>query len=137
MPSVPWSVACGKRPTAPRSDDAQAGATISGDRALQHEEQLIFELGRADVSGGDLLETGIDERRLGGMQRVGKIANGAGVLANGAQCAAFDKPFWLQMVGTGLTTAFCAHLGSVLTHAQWPAVTSRNAGASCRQRANA
>ncbi|GAB4461527.1 MAG: hypothetical protein OHK0029_26920 [Armatimonadaceae bacterium] len=51
---------------------------------------------------------------------------GAGVMRMAAQCAAFDKPFWLQMVGTGLTTAWCAHFGAVLTHAQWPAITCMN-----------
>jgi hypothetical protein len=40
--------------------------------------------------------------------------------------AEFGKPFWLQMVGTGLTTALCAHLGAVLSHARWPAVTAMN-----------
>ena len=32
-------------------------------------------------------------------------------------------PFFLQMVGTGLTTSLCLHLGSVLASARWPAVT--------------
>jgi hypothetical protein len=41
-------------------------------------------------------------------------------------CREFGKSFWLQMVGTGLTTALCAHLGSVFTHARWPAVTVMN-----------
>ena len=41
----------------------------------------------------------------------------------GALCASFDKPFWLQMVGTGITTAYAMHLGSVLTHSQLPAIT--------------
>jgi L-alanine-DL-glutamate epimerase-like enolase superfamily enzyme len=40
--------------------------------------------------------------------------------------AEFGKPFGLQMVGTGLTTALCAHLGSVFSHARWPAVTAMN-----------
>ena len=35
----------------------------------------------------------------------------------------FRKPFWLQMVGTGITTAYAAHLGSVLLHAQLPYIT--------------
>lgn len=34
-----------------------------------------------------------------------------------------NMPFWLQMVGTGFTTAFMLHLGATLTHATWPAVT--------------
>jgi hypothetical protein len=37
--------------------------------------------------------------------------------------AAANKPFWLQLVGTGLTTAWTLHAGAVATHAQWPAVT--------------
>jgi L-alanine-DL-glutamate epimerase-like enolase superfamily enzyme len=38
----------------------------------------------------------------------------------------FNKPFWLQIVGTGLATAFALHLGAVLSHARWPAVTCMN-----------
>jgi L-alanine-DL-glutamate epimerase-like enolase superfamily enzyme len=37
--------------------------------------------------------------------------------------AAANKPFWLQLVGTGLTTAWTLHVGAVATHAQWPAIT--------------
>jgi L-alanine-DL-glutamate epimerase-like enolase superfamily enzyme len=44
----------------------------------------------------------------------------------GALCAEYGKNFWLQMVGTGITTALCAHIGSVLSHARWPAVTAMN-----------
>ena len=36
---------------------------------------------------------------------------------------AFNKPFWLQLVGAGPTTAFALHLGSVLSHAQLPYIT--------------
>jgi L-alanine-DL-glutamate epimerase-like enolase superfamily enzyme len=48
----------------------------------------------------------------------------ARVLREGTLAAAFEKPFWLQMVGTGLTTTLSAHLGAVLPFAQWPAVNS-------------
>jgi L-alanine-DL-glutamate epimerase-like enolase superfamily enzyme len=41
-----------------------------------------------------------------------------------ALCASLDKPFWLQMVGTGITTAYAMHIGAVLTHAQLPAITA-------------
>jgi L-alanine-DL-glutamate epimerase-like enolase superfamily enzyme len=37
--------------------------------------------------------------------------------------AQFNKPFFLELVGTGLTTAFTVHMGAVLTHATWPAIT--------------
>jgi L-alanine-DL-glutamate epimerase-like enolase superfamily enzyme len=48
------------------------------------------------------------------------------VLQQGTLAAAFEKPFWLQMVGTGLTTALSLHLGAVLPFAQWPAVNCLN-----------
>ena len=31
-------------------------------------------------------------------------------------------PFWLQLVGTGITAAWSRHFGAVLSHATWPAV---------------
>jgi L-alanine-DL-glutamate epimerase-like enolase superfamily enzyme len=40
-----------------------------------------------------------------------------------ALCASFDQPFWLQMVGTGITTAYAMHIGAVLSQAQLPAIT--------------
>jgi len=50
----------------------------------------------------------------------------ASVLRQAALAAAFEKPFWLQMVGTGLTTTLSAHLGAVLPFAQWPSVNCLN-----------
>ncbi len=44
-------------------------------------------------------------------------------LYHGALAANQNKPFWLQLVGTGITTAYAAHLGSVLSHAQLPYIT--------------
>ena len=35
-------------------------------------------------------------------------------------------PFWLQLVGNGLTTTWAAHLGAVFSHATWPAITCFN-----------
>lgn len=48
------------------------------------------------------------------------------VLREGILASAFRKPFWLQLVGTGLTTALSAHLGAVLPYAQWPAISCLN-----------
>ena len=48
------------------------------------------------------------------------------VLQQGLLAAGFDKPFFLQIVGTGITTALSLHLGAVLSHAQWPAVNCMN-----------
>jgi len=50
----------------------------------------------------------------------------AGVLRQGALAAQFDKPFFLQLVGTGLTTALSVQLGAVLPMAQWPSVNCLN-----------
>ncbi|MBX6772045.1 MAG: enolase [Chloroflexi bacterium] len=55
------------------------------------------------------------------------IGGGASAVLRQAQVAReANMPFWLQLVGTGLTTAFALHLGAVCTHAQWPAVTCLN-----------
>jgi L-alanine-DL-glutamate epimerase-like enolase superfamily enzyme len=43
-------------------------------------------------------------------------------IESGMVCAMADKPFWLQLVGTGITAAYSLHFGGVLSHAIWPAV---------------
>ncbi len=48
-------------------------STISGDRGLDHEEPLIFELGREGASGVDIPDVQISERCLGGLKRKGPI----------------------------------------------------------------
>ena len=45
------------------------------------------------------------------------------VREHAAVAAQMNKPFWLQLVGTGLTTAFMLHLGAICSHASWPAIT--------------
>ncbi len=50
----------------------------------------------------------------------------ASILNQAALAAAFDKPFFLQIVGTGITTALSLHLSAVLPMAQWPAVNCLN-----------
>ncbi|GAC1639567.1 MAG: hypothetical protein NVS4B8_06500 [Herpetosiphon sp.] len=50
----------------------------------------------------------------------------ASILRQGLLAGAFEKPFWLQMVGTGLTTALSVQLGAVLPFAQWPSVNCLN-----------
>ena len=37
-----------------------------------------------------------------------------------------DMPFWLQLVGTGLTTFWSVHLGAVLKNARWPYIPCIN-----------
>lgn len=51
------------------------------------------------------------------------IGGGASrAMRRGAASAAADIPFWLQIVGTGITGTWSTHFGAVLTHATWPAV---------------
>jgi glycine dehydrogenase subunit 2 len=57
------------RPTDASGSDARGLPTISGDRGLDHEEPLIFELGRAGVAGVDIPEEGVDDAHLGGLRR--------------------------------------------------------------------
>ena len=52
------------------------------------------------------------------------IGGGASNIRKQADTAAqMNKPFWLQMVGTGLTTAHMLHHAATLSHATWPAIT--------------
>ncbi|CAM3491793.1 mandelate racemase/muconate lactonizing enzyme family protein [Occultella aeris] len=50
----------------------------------------------------------------------------SGMMQQGHLAAGFNKTFWLQVVGSGITTAFTLHLGAVLTNATWPMVTGMN-----------
>ena len=51
------------------------------------------------------------------------VGGGAKELMNaGAVCEMAEKPFWLQLVGTGITAAYSLHFGGVLSQAVWPAV---------------
>ena len=55
------------------------------------------------------------------------LCAGAAALRKQAHiCEEHNKPFWLQLVGTGITTAWAAHWGAVLTQARWPAITCMN-----------
>ena len=61
------------RPSAAGAAESLELPTISGDRGLDHEEALIFELGRKGVTGVDLPETQVAQTRLGGLKRKGAI----------------------------------------------------------------
>jgi glycine dehydrogenase subunit 2 len=61
------------RPTAAGSAEATSHPTFTGNRALMIEEALLFEIGRAEVTGVDLDEPEPFGNRLGGMERKGGI----------------------------------------------------------------
>ncbi len=55
------------------------------------------------------------------------VSGGAArVLQHGTLAAEAQLPFWLQLVGNGLTTTWAAHLGAVLSHATWPTISCIN-----------
>jgi galactonate dehydratase len=53
-------------------------------------------------------------------------AGARGIARQAAVAETANKPFWLQLVGTGITTTWAAHLGSVCAQAKWPAITCMN-----------
>ncbi|HEY4265945.1 MAG TPA: aminotransferase class V-fold PLP-dependent enzyme, partial [Micropepsaceae bacterium] len=59
------------RPTAPSTSDKAFVETVSGHRGLDHEEPLIFEIGRNHVMGVDLPDADLTRNRLGGLARKG------------------------------------------------------------------
>ena len=61
------------RPSQPGAAEGVELPTISGDRGLDHEEKLIFELGRVGQCGVDLPKVTISDDRLGGQRRKGAI----------------------------------------------------------------
>jgi glycine dehydrogenase subunit 2 len=58
----------GWRPSAP-SAAAGASQTVTGNRGLQLEEPLLFELGRIDRTGVDIAQAKVTGARLGGLER--------------------------------------------------------------------
>ena len=58
----------GWKPTSPTAE-ASDGATVTGNRALMLEEPLLFEIGRRDQTGVDLVDAPSFTARLGGLER--------------------------------------------------------------------
>ncbi len=119
------------------------GFLLTADNAIpvlqrldQHPNVAIYEspfyLG-TDIEGAGRLQRAVEKRivehynesclhaRCCGGFVVGGSVNS--LLRSNALCSSFGQPFWLQMVGTGITTAYCVHLGSVLSQAELPAIT--------------
>jgi glycine dehydrogenase subunit 2 len=61
------------RPTASGAAGAASRPTFTGNKGLQVEEPLLFEIGRADTTGVDLEEPADFRPRLGGLERQGDI----------------------------------------------------------------
>lgn len=119
----------------------QSGVAIPILRQLEQESRVtIFEspIFQWDIHGHQQIRQRItrpicihfgEPPELTGIQEQvcdGYLLGGRGVSETNRQAtvaAAANQPFWLQMPGTGIVTAFAVHFGAVLSHAQWPAVT--------------
>ncbi len=105
-------------------------------RLDKHPNVAIYEspfyLG-TDIEGAGRLQQAVEKRIVEHYNEAclharccGGFVVGGGVkslLRTNALCSSFEQPYWLQMVGTGITTAYCMHLGSVLSQAELPAIT--------------
>src|SRR6185437_8088265 len=61
------------RPTEAGEAEASTQQTFTGNRALQIEEALLFEIGRTETTGVDLDEPHAFASKLGGLERVAPI----------------------------------------------------------------
>ena len=61
------------RPTSPGTPASTQSTTFTGNRGLDHEEALIFEIGRSDTTGVDVPEPVRAPNRLGGLERTQPI----------------------------------------------------------------
>ncbi len=108
----------------------------------QYEQVAMIEtpIPQEDVAGNRQIRTRIDRPVAMHVDRPAimtvlrdDIADGliigggaAQMMKQQAVVAAANKPFWLQLVGSGLTTAWAAHVGAVCSEARWPAITCMN-----------
>ena len=92
-----------------RSDD------VAGNRLLREKVRTPVAHHYGAAPGAVAIQQGYCD----GFVVAGGVSN---VMRAGNSAAAANMPFFIQMVGTGLTTTMALHLGAALSHAQWPAI---------------
>ena len=114
--AVPFCRELAQYPTVHILESPLPQADVEGNAMLRQRITLPI----AMHYGSPTIDVALRERVCDGFV----IGGGAAQVRDQAALAAqFNKPFFLQMVGTGLTTAFMLHFGATCTHATWPAVT--------------
>ena len=88
---------------------------VEGNRALRDQ----FSIAMAHHIDRPAFETQIRRDICDGFVLEGGVSN---ALSRGRTCAEFNKPFWLQWVGSNLAATFCVHVQAALSHARWPAI---------------
>ncbi|MYC20458.1 MAG: enolase [Caldilineaceae bacterium SB0662_bin_25] len=88
---------------------------VAGNRLLREKVRTPIAHHYGGVPGSVAIQQGYCD----GFVIAGGVTN---VLRSGISAATANMPFFIQMVGTGLTTTMALHLGAVLSHAQWPAI---------------
>ncbi len=88
---------------------------VAGNRAIREATRVNIALHYGTPSPSVVVREGVCDGFV--------VGGGATRVMQQAQFAReVDMPFWLQLVGTGLTAAYSLHFGGVLSHARWPAV---------------
>ncbi|HUG93476.1 MAG TPA: enolase C-terminal domain-like protein [Planctomycetaceae bacterium] len=92
---------------------------VAGYRFLRQHTHVPLSMHTQVHSGEPSMETAIREEMVDGFVVTGGASK---VMRDALVCRAFNKSFFLQIVGTKIAAAFALHLGAVLEHARWPAV---------------
>jgi L-alanine-DL-glutamate epimerase-like enolase superfamily enzyme len=88
---------------------------LAGNRLLREKVRTPVAHHYGSIPGGTAITSGYCD----GFVMAGGLSK---VMQGGISAATANMPFFLQMVGTGLTTTMALHLGAVLSHAQWPGI---------------
>jgi len=88
---------------------------VEGNRMLRQHLSIPI----AQHIGRPAFETQIRRDICDGFVMEGGVTHAIG---RGRTCAEFNKPFWLQWVGSNLGATFCLHVQAALSHARWPAI---------------
>jgi len=92
---------------------------VAGYRHLRNHTEIPISMHTPSHVGEPSLETAIREEMVDGFV----VTGGASKVQRDAQvCQAFNKAFFLQIVGTKIAAAFALQFGAVLENARWPSV---------------
>ena len=92
---------------------------VAGYKQIRQHTHVPISMHAPSHVGEPTLETTIREEMVDGYVVTGGATK---VQQDALVCRAFNKPFFLQIVGTKFAAAFALQFGAVLEHARWPSV---------------